>query len=775
MFGFKKSSYTSIILLIFLTLIFFYKIFQGLIPLPADLIVGGYYPWLDYKWGSQVGVPVKNSANITDAVSIFYPLRSYATNLIKQGQLPLWNPLMFGGSPLIASQPVGLYFPTILFYLIFSTPMAWTLQIMSQVIFACVFMFLLARHLGLNKLPSIFASISFGFGGFSLIWLEWNSHATASAFLPLLILLEDKLIKTKKIKWGIALSFALALQIFVGYFPVTIFSLVAMVVWFLFKGSFNLGVKLVIFIAAGFSLSSILLIPSFELLKNSQRLYEIITPANAFLPIQYLVTILVPDFFGNPATGNFWGPIDHLNVTLYTGIVAFILAVIGIFIKPRQKEIHILLTILILTLIITTYNPLAKILYNLGLWGGSSMTMNRSLFLVNFCIGLLAGISLDKLNYQWVRKSFSISLLFVFLLVTLAGITFNLKSTYPHLAISFRNLLLPIIFSSICSAVFFIWQSWKINKNFIQISLIMLLTVELFHFGWKYNPFTPLKYFYPDTAITDFLKQKTNTRFVSEETTLPANMWVPYGLQSIAGYDSFYPLNIAQIIATANSNDLNATPQTKNGIISNFKSSLLDIAGTNFVVAIKRDENRNIKADGEIDSTLKNTRFEKVFEYGSVAVLENKNALPRAYQTSKVISLSDKESLKKLIDRDFLPKDITISSDITLNETGEILKSPIYKEISNDHVQVKTDASINSMLIVLDNYYPGWQATIDSDITQIHKVNYTFRGVLVPAGSHTVDFYYRPKSLEYGAAITFFTGIILLSALTYLIFWEQRV
>ena len=753
------------LLLFILIIIFFYKIFLGLIPLPSDLIVGGYYPWLDYKWGNQVGVPVKNSANITDAVSIFYPLRSFATNLIKQGQIPLWNPLMFGGSPLIASQPVGLYFPTILFYLIFSTPIAWTLQIVFQVIFACLFMFFLARHLGLNKLPSFFSAIAYGFGGFCLIWLEWNSQATASAFLPLLILLEDKLIKTKKIKWGIALSFCLALQIFAGFFPVTIFSILAMIVWFLFKASFNLAFKLAVFIGAGFTLSSILLIPSFELYKSSQRLYEIITPANAFLPFQYLVTVLAPDFFGNPATENFWGPADHLNVALYTGIVAFILAVVGIFTKGRQKEIYILLTLLILTLIITTNNPLAKILYNLGLWGGSSMTMSRSLFLINFCVGLLAGISLNKLSYQLAKKYFLISLFFVFLLIVLAAGTFNLKTAYPYLVISFRNLILPIIFTSVFSAIFFIWQYFKINKTYIQISLIILLTIELFRFGWKYNPFTPVKYLYPETAITNFLKQQTNTRFVSEETTLPANMWVPYNLQSVAGYDSFYPLNIAKIIATANSNDLNSSPQTKNGIINKFSSPLLDITGTNFIVAVKRDKDRNIKPEGEIDSNLESIRFNKVFEYGSVAILENKNALPRAYQTSMVISLPDKESLKKLIDKDFLPKYVTISSDITLNENGEILKDPTYKEISNDHIQVKTNASINSMLVVLDNYYPGWQATVDSTPTQIHKVNYAFRGVLIPAGVHTVDFYYRPESLKIGAIISLLSGIILLFTL----------
>jgi hypothetical protein len=54
---YKEVVYVSIFYL-FLTLVFFYKIFFGLIPLPADIIVGGYYPWLAYEKGSGAGVAV---------------------------------------------------------------------------------------------------------------------------------------------------------------------------------------------------------------------------------------------------------------------------------------------------------------------------------------------------------------------------------------------------------------------------------------------------------------------------------------------------------------------------------------------------------------------------------------------------------------------------------------------------------------------------------------------------------------------------------------------
>jgi hypothetical protein len=73
--------------------LFFWKVFLlGQAPIPGDLIVGAYYPWLDYKWGYEVGVPIKNAVT-SDVVSIIYPLRSLAVDLFKQGHLPFFHHL----------------------------------------------------------------------------------------------------------------------------------------------------------------------------------------------------------------------------------------------------------------------------------------------------------------------------------------------------------------------------------------------------------------------------------------------------------------------------------------------------------------------------------------------------------------------------------------------------------------------------------------------------------------------------------------------------------
>jgi len=78
-------------------------------------------------------------------------------------------------------------------------------------------------------------------------------------------------------------------------------------------------------------------------------------------------------------------------------------------------------------------------------------------------------------------------------------------------------------------------------------------------------------------------------------------------------------------------------------------------------------------------------------------------------------------------------------------------------------------------LVLFDTYYPGWRALVDGKETAIERADVFFRAVPVPAGEHTVEFRYLPRSLVYGIIISG-AGLMLWFAL--LIFaqrkWKQR-
>jgi hypothetical protein len=65
---------------------------------------------------------------------------------------------------------------------------------------------------------------------------------------------------------------------------------------------------------------------------------------------------------------------------------------------------------------------------------------------------------------------------------------------------------------------------------------------------------------------------------------------------------------------------------------------------------------------------------------------------------------------------------------------------------SNNRVRLDVSADRDGLLVLHDLYYPGWEATIDGIRAQVVKANILFRGVEVPAGSHIVEFRFRPFS-----------------------------
>jgi uncharacterized membrane protein YfhO len=74
-------------------------------------------------------------------------------------------------------------------------------------------------------------------------------------------------------------------------------------------------------------------------------------------------------------------------------------------------------------------------------------------------------------------------------------------------------------------------------------------------------------------------------------------------------------------------------------------------------------------------------------------------------------------------------------------------------------VMVKTKSAQPSILILSANHFPGWRAYVDGKFVTNLRVDYNLRGVVLPAGEHTVEFIYRPKSVLIGAVISLLTLI----------------
>ena len=81
-------------------------------------------------------------------------------------------------------------------------------------------------------------------------------------------------------------------------------------------------------------------------------------------------------------------------------------------------------------------------------------------------------------------------------------------------------------------------------------------------------------------------------------------------------------------------------------------------------------------------------------------------------------------------------------------------------------------AAAAGRLVLLDTYYPGWQADVDDHRTSIDAADGAFESVSVPTGAHVVRFSFAPSSVSDGEILTL---VALALALVGLVFGGGRL
>ncbi len=71
--------------------------------------------------------------------------------------------------------------------------------------------------------------------------------------------------------------------------------------------------------------------------------------------------------------------------------------------------------------------------------------------------------------------------------------------------------------------------------------------------------------------------------------------------------------------------------------------------------------------------------------------------------------------------------------------------------------------SKNGLAVFSDIWYPyGWEASVDGKPVKILRADYVLRAIKVPAGNHTIEFHFRPKSFNTGNTIAMISSLLLI-------------
>lgn len=742
------------ILVIFAVVVIFFQSFflKGLLPIPSDTIIGLYHPFRDfYAKDYPNGIPYKNFL-ITDPVRQQIPWRSLVISLEKSGQLPLWNPYAFSGYPLLGDfQSAPLYPLNVLFFLL-PFHISWSILVFLQPILGGIFLFMYLRSLKLRPEACILGSLALVFSGFFISWLEWNNILHVVIWLPLILLAQDKLITKWQWKWGVIFLLAEICSLFAGHLQIVFYCLCMSNLYLFARIIQKVTLKRMRVLSslrtlAPFAFLGIVIalitaiawIPTLQFILLSGRSLDQ-TPLNQpgwFIPWQHLVQFVIPDFFGNPTTLNYWGVWNYAELVGYVGIIPLIFALYAMFFR-HDKKTYFFTMLAVVSLLFALPTVIAQAPFRLNIPLLSTSQPTRLLFVTDFALAILASLGFDYfLITKQKRIGFVLGLIgMLFCSVWVIVLTFGnmVMISVENLHTVKQNLVFPTLLFGASVVVILLILLFKKGKA-IAWSLICIVlcisAIDLVRFGWKFTPFTPQKYLFPYTKTIQFLQSHSgNYRYMTtNDQIMPPNFSTYYRLQSIDGYDPLYILSYGEFIAAMQRGKPNITPPFGyNRIITphNFESPLINIVGVKYVLSL---------------DDVKATSLKKVFEEGRTKVYENVHVLPRAFFVSMIQPTSSKqEAINAMFASNFRAQDTAIvESPIKPRVyTKGTVANFIYKA---NQVSMDISNSGKGFLVLTDIFYPTWHVSIDGKEKNIVRTDYTFRGVEVPAGKHHIVFY----------------------------------
>ena len=141
--------------------------------------------------------------------------------------------------------------------------------------------------------------------------------------------------------------------------------------------------------------------------------------------------------------------------------------------------------------------------------------------------------------------------------------------------------------------------------------------------------------------------------------------------------------------------------------------------------------------------------------------------LPRASVVYAAETIPDPAArLDRILDPAFDVRNIAVTEQATaLPVTPTLPATPAgIVTYGNNQIAIKATAQADGLLVVADQYFEGWEATVDGVPIPIQRVNHYMRGVPITAGEHEVIFTFAPRSLRIGAALSLL-GLLLAAVL----------
>ncbi len=704
----------------------------------------------------------------------FYPWHWIARQDILAGYLPLWNPGLGMGAPLLANAQSALLYPPnwLLIFLPLDLGQGWLM--VAHLFLAGAGMIRLSRALGIGQLGQTVAGLAFMLSGY-LAARAWFLSINASvAWLPWIILAGESAWKREGKFFSAPLAILLTLQWLAGHWQTAWYTWLLLAGWIFARAVSSRPMwkgllRGVVLLAGGglvaFLLGAAQFLPTVEYWLVSQRAGGIgleTAGTYSFWPWR-LIGLIAPGFFGNPATGNYWGYANFWEDAIYIGVLPLLLAIAAVIQRVRGRMLagfpYGLLILLLPAAFVVgmgTWTPVFGFLYDHIPTFNLFQAPARILILAVFSLALLAAVGMEQWLRTQERARVRPVLAIVLSLALVVGGTAALYIPAVRSTFGWPVILAGVLFT-LASALWI----WKARAQGVSpawnAALIALVAVDLC------------------LAARGLVPSTTPDLYRAENPAIAVSAWRPDGRRVFMPEDIRYGLMFSRFfrfdtfrathdwLAVRRLGMPNLAPLDGISSVNNFDS----FVPARTAVLIEQMETLPW---AQQDSLLRlmdvGAVWESAGEDADPTLLFLTNGARRAWGVCSARWALDGESaLQMVLDPAFDPSAVVVLEAASGEEGAPCRAEPGVALLPQDDpntVRMETDFPQDGFLVLADTNYPGWEAFLDGERVPLLQADYAFRAVRVTAGSHTVEFRYWPYTFWGGLLVTGFTASILL-------------
>ncbi len=714
--------------------------------------------WRVPPWNALLA-PRPGAGLLADQLLYLAPWRQFMREEFLAGHFPLWNPFILAGVPFAACIQAAPFYPLNV-GLLWLPALPFSLVAAFLKIFcAGIFTGFHLRRLGASERGAVLGGVVFSLGGFMVAWLG-HPHTNSACLLPALFWSLGRLSDRSSFRNAALLGLFTGLALLGGHPPTMLHAFGAAAAYAVFlaaRAQCSDRVRFIVlalFAAClGACLAAPALLPYLEYhgLSSTAASSRLLARWGTHLSPWLLLHLFMPLASGSPARGAEilaglfgLGPESNfIERAAWTGLIPLGLAMLAVIRRRRDGEVLFHTGLALFGLMGAVGLPPLPWLWKI-LPGYASVNPTRLLLAWSFGVAVLAGLGCDldpaDVSLQGRRcLKWSLGLAAIIAGVTYGGLVWRYRDELRLTETAFAGAVL-LLFAGECAAALWVLAPRR------RVWAPGLAGLFCLIYALDVNPSAPASTFYPQTPALAAMKGAAGEgRVFALGRSLEPDLGMPSRLRDARGRDFIVPKRYEELV-------------TGRAFDFEFYSGAPDMPPNPALFAI-----------GVVGATRKNVAaapkgWKKIHE-GDLFVFQSPSPAKRALFVSAARVGGEEEVLAAVRAPDFDPSRLVWFDDGDFAGATRGAKGTAHMlEDSTNSVSLEVESDGPGWLVLLDGWFPGWEATIDGKPVRVRRADYAFRAVEVSGGKAVVRFDYRPLSFWIGLLLALVAALALTAA-----------